>query len=126
MKESILMKKSAMLAAGIVSFCHSYSQSGNYILSNQLLRSGTGIGANVAEAGAAQTRKDFITKLAIASKEARETMYWLKLIQAGESASSSCDALIADTEEIIRLLTASVKTAQRNKRSSNTSPRTKH
>jgi four helix bundle protein len=52
-----------------------------FVLSRQLVRSGTSIGANVAEAGSAQSRKDFISKMAIASKEARETEYWLCLLR---------------------------------------------
>lgn len=52
-----------------------------FILSKQLLRSGTSIGANVCEAQAAQSRKDFASKMAIASKEARETLYWLRLLK---------------------------------------------
>ena len=84
MKESILRMKSHELAEAIVLFCRKQKNTHNYIIANQLIRSGTSIGACVAEAGAAQTRKDFITKMAIASKEARETMYWLKLIQANE------------------------------------------
>lgn len=55
-------------------------QKSEYVLSKQLLRSATSIGANVEEAIAGQTRKDFITKMSIASKEARETRYWLRLL----------------------------------------------
>lgn len=124
MKESILKIKATNLGIEIVAFCNRYSKSGSYILSNQLLRCGTSVGANVAEASAAQTRKDFITKLAIASKEARETIYWLKLIQSEGMADNSCESLIARTEEVIRLLTSSVKTAQKNE--SNGKINTKH
>ncbi len=52
-----------------------------YVLSKQILRSGTSIGANIEEANAGQTKKDFLAKMSIASKEARETLYWLKLLR---------------------------------------------
>ena len=55
-----------------------------YVISKQVLRSATSIGANVEEANAAQTKKDFITKMSIASKEARETKYWLRLLQKSQ------------------------------------------
>ena len=116
MKEDILKSKSFQLAESIVEFCGIYSISHNHVISNQLLRCGTSIGACVAEAGAAQTKRDFITKLSIASKEARETLYWLKLINSSNNKFQNIQSLIADTEEIIRLLTASVKTAQKNEK----------
>ena len=116
MQESILKLKSFHLAESIVEFCGKQKNSQNYIIANQLLRSGTSIGACVAEAGAAQTRRDFITKMAIASKEARETLYWLKLIHLSGNNSKDCESLIKETEEVIRLLTATVKTAQLNNR----------
>ena len=60
MKESILKIKALFLGSNIIAFCGKYSRSHNFVVSNQLLRSGTSIGANVSEAGAAQTKKDFI------------------------------------------------------------------
>jgi len=118
MKEDILKIKSCQLADSIVGFCGTYSKSRNYVLSNQLLRCGTSIGACLAKAGASQTKKDFITKLSIASKEARETLYWLHLLKATEADPVKCESLISAAEEIIRILTASVKTAQKNEKSS--------
>jgi four helix bundle protein len=84
-----------------------------YVLSEQLLRSATSIGANVCEAKAAQTKKDFITKMAIASKEARETQYWLRLI-ASTFPEINMQYYISQIESIIRILTKIVKTAQQN------------
>ncbi len=82
-----------------------------FILSKQLVRSGTSIGANTEEASAAQSRKDFISKMSISSKEARETNYWLRLLRD----SNLCDGidyseLIRESEEIIAILTSIVKT----------------
>ena len=85
-----------------------------FVLSKQLLRSGTSIGANVEEASAAQTKKDFICKMAIASKEARETRYWLKLLSRSKLADLDYSSYLRDIEDIIRMLTKIVKTSQQN------------
>jgi len=81
-----------------------------YVMSKQLLRSGTSIGANIEEAQAGQSRKDFISKMSIASKEARETHYWLQLLK--HSGFISKDETIKDCEELIRLLTSIVKSSE--------------
>lgn len=86
---------------------------GESVLSRQVLRSGTSIGANVEEAQAAQSRMDFISKMAIASKEARETRYWLRLLKETHQLDAKHVAsLLEDCEELMRLLTAIVKTSQ--------------
>ncbi len=89
-----------------------------FIMSKQLVRSGTSIGANVEEATAAQSRKDFISKMAISSKEARETNYWLRLLRD----SNLCEGidyseLIKESEEIIKILTSIVKTTSQTNNS---------
>ena len=74
-------------------------------LGKQLLRSGTSIGANTEEAQAGQSRADFISKYAIALKEARETLYWLRLLQAAHPKSDdSFDVLIREAEEISKII----------------------
>ena len=84
-----------------------------FVLSKQILKSGTSIGANVEEASAAQSRNDFVSKMAIASKEARETLYWLRLLEAGDYLdSNAARSLSDDCDELICLLTAIVKTAK--------------
>jgi len=86
-----------------------------YVLGTQLLRSGTSIGANVEEALGAKSRKEFINSMNIAKREARETRYWLKLLQeAAVGTSSICEELLREAEVITRILTAIVKTSQRN------------
>ncbi len=85
-----------------------------YILSKQFLRSACSIGANVEEAGAGQTKKDFIAKMAIASKEARETKYWLRLLDRSRIVKADYAGLLITVESIIRILTKIVKTAQEN------------
>ena len=83
-----------------------------FILSKQLLRSGTSIGANVEEASAAQTKRDFITKMSIASKEARETRYWLRLLDKSKLVDLDYSFYLQSVEHIINILTKIVKTSQ--------------
>jgi len=83
-----------------------------YVLSKQLLRAGTSVGANVEEAQAAQSKKDFISKMSIAAKEARETLYWLKLLKYGKYIMKV--EILIDSEELIRLLTSIVKSSEKN------------
>ncbi len=84
-------------------------------LSKQVLRSGTSIGANIEEAKHAQSKLDFIHKLSIAQKEAGETNYWIRLLNKSEFLGDKLAAsLIADCDEIQRLLAASIKTAKNN------------
>ena len=78
----------------------------------QLLKSGTSIGANVEEAIAAQSRKDFISKMAIASKEARETRYWLRLLDKSKLVDIDCGKCLEKVEHIINIITKIVKTSQ--------------
>lgn len=82
-------------------------------LANQLLRSGTSIGANVEEAQAGQSKADFIAKMSIARKEARETHYWLRLLKESEIVpESQLSEIVQEADEIIRILTAIVKTSK--------------
>ena len=82
-----------------------------YILSKQLLRSGTSIGANISESGGAFSRKDFEFKLSLAYKEARETAYWLKLLMASDLLDIHLvNELIDDVEELQRLIGSSLIT----------------
>jgi len=85
-----------------------------FILSKQLLRSGTSIGANVFEAEAAQSKADFISKMSIASKEARETMYWLLLLEKSELVKMDYEPASKECESIIKILTSIVKTSKSN------------
>jgi four helix bundle protein len=81
-----------------------------YILSKQLLRSGTSIGANVAEAQQAQSRPDFVAKLSISLKETSETIYWLGLLEATDYLTKAeFDSIISDCVEIEKILTSSIK-----------------
>lgn len=105
------------LAVRIVKQCQVLDQSlgTNRTLSNQLLRAGTSIGANVEEAQAAQSRKDFISKMSISSKEARETFYWLRILIASDIMSEQkLTPLKTEANEIISIITTIVKNAAAN------------
>ena len=114
-RESKVKQKSYAFALLVIDAARMLQQRKEYVLSNQLLRSGTSIGANVEEANAAQTKRDFIAKMAIASKEARESDYWLRLLSdAGYLDKGSADELRSMCLELIKMLTAIVKTSQLN------------
>ena len=84
-----------------------------YILTKQLLRSGTSIGANVVEAQQAQSRADFISKLSIALKEAVETDYWLRLLkEADDLTETEFSSIYSDCKELEKLLTSIIKTTR--------------
>ena len=93
-----------------------------FVLSKQFLRAGTSIGANVSEAQAAQSRNDFISKMSIASKEARETHYWIRLLkQSGYfKGHKKLGLLEKDISSIMRILTSIVKTTRENNPKPNT------
>jgi len=79
-KDNIVLNKSFDFALEIIELYKMLKSKNEFVISKQLLRSGTSIGANVEEATASQSKKDFATKMSIASKEARETRYWLRLL----------------------------------------------
>ena len=86
------------------------------MLSKQVLRSGTSIGANIEEANHAQSKSDFIHKLSIAQKEAFETHYWIRLLRDSAYLKSDwAESLLSDCEEVQKLVTASIKTAKANR-----------
>ena len=84
-----------------------------YVLSKQILRSGTSIGANISEAEYAQSKPDFYAKMSIALKEANETHYWLRLLYASEYINrTEFESLFRDVNELLRLLISICKSAQ--------------
>jgi four helix bundle protein len=112
MSESIIREKSFNFSIQIIALYKIMLSQKEYVLSKQLLKSATSIGANVEEALAGQSRKDFIAKMAIASKEARETKYWLLLIEKSNLIEIDVSKHLINIEEIIRILTSIVKTSQ--------------
>jgi len=111
-KENVILDKTFDFSLNIIELYKHLANNKEYVISKQILRSGTSIGANVEESTAAQTKKDFITKMAIASKEARETRYWLRLLKRSQLVKSDYDKYLSDIEEIIKIITSIVKTAQ--------------
>ena len=85
-----------------------------YVISRQLLRSATSIGANVHEASAAFSKRDFAYKMSIASKEARETQYWLKILDQGQLTNCNLKEYMEEIKSIINVTTAIVKTTQKS------------
>ena len=114
MKKSILKDKSKAFALRVIRLYKYLCEEGKeYILSKQLLRSGTSIGANIAEAFYGQSEADFVSKLSIAQKETGETMYWLELLHESEYLKrNEYDSIYSDAEELIKLLTSSIKTVK--------------
>ncbi len=114
MKDNIIVNKSFDFAVKIV---HVYKQlmidQKEYILSKQLLRSGTSIGANIEEAVGGISRKDFIAKLQISYKECRETIYWIKLLTTTEILKKNlANELHKDADEILRIIVAILKSSK--------------
>lgn len=113
MTESPIKEKSFMFALKIIDLYKYLIGKNEYVLSKQILRSGTSIGANVREAQQAQSRKDFISKMSIALKESHETDYWLALlIQAELIESTIFNDLNNLNIEIMKLLTSIIKSSK--------------
>jgi len=108
-KNNVIREKSFLFALSIITFYKKLSAKREYVIGNPLLKSGTSIGANIEEALAAQSRKDFLHKMSLASKKGRETKYWLRLIAQGKIMKVSPD-LFMEIEEINSILTSIVKT----------------
>ena len=111
MRDNTILRKSLAFSVRIVNL-HKYltSQKKEYILSRQMCKSGTSIGANIAEAQRAQSTADFVSKMKIALKEASETQYWLQLLHETDYLSDKAfDSLHKDLLEIIKILTSICK-----------------
>lgn len=114
MKSNVVMDKSYAFALRIIK-SHGYlcTEKKEFVLSNQLLRSGTAIGALIKEAEHAQSRADFINKMSIALKEANETEYWLMLMHdSGYFDEKAYSSIVEDCKELIKLLVSIVKSTK--------------
>jgi len=112
MADSIAREKSYDFALQIVRLCVRLKEEKHFEIASQLLRAGTAIGANVEEALAGYSRKDFAAKMGIASKEAREANYWLRLLTDAGLLNGKEGDLLASSEELVRILTSIVKTTR--------------
>lgn len=111
MKDNLIREKSYEFALKVISLYRELQKENEFVLSKQMLRSGTSVGANVEEAQAGQSRADFLSKMSIASKEARETCYWLRLLR--DSCIADHDRitpLLDEAERLVKVLTSIVKT----------------
>lgn len=113
-QENPVREKSYVLAVHVVKFCFwLQKERKEYIVSKQLLKSGTSIGANVEEAQQSQSRADFLSKMSIALKEAYESRFWLRLIRDTQLATSEqMHTLFDQVEELIRLLVSITMTSK--------------
>lgn len=116
MADNIIENKSFDFAVRIVNlYKHLTSEKKEFVLSKQLLRSGTSIGANVSEAQRGQSKADFKAKMSIALKEANETLYWIRLLSKTDYlADSQFTSLETDITEIIKLLVSICKSSNTN------------
>lgn len=119
-KDNIIQQKSFEFAVRIVNlYKYLSTDKKEFVLSKQLLRSGTSIGANVEEAIGGQSEKDFLSKLSISYKEARETAYWLKLLNATDYLTDQeAQSLLNDVDEICKILGSIQKTVKSKIRNS--------
>ena len=117
MKENLLIDKSIVFASRIVKLHqHLTKTKKETIISKQVVRSGTSIGANINEANYGQSKADFISKMSIALKETAETEYWLRLLILSEYITEKeGESLLNDCLEIKRILVSSLNTAKENK-----------
>ena len=117
METNVIVEKSLDFAVRIVNLYKFLRREHHeYVMSKQILRSGTSIGANVSEAERGQSRADFTAKMNIALKEANETQYWLKLLYRTDFISrSQYDSLYKDVDELLKILTAICKSSVQGK-----------
>ena len=99
MKENIILDKTFQFSLNIIKYCEFLHNEKKFVIANQLLKSGTSIGANIREAQNCESQNDFIHKFKIAAKEIEETNYWLLLCQHSEN-YPNCDELISELKEI--------------------------
>ena len=115
MKENIIQKKSYDFALKIIATYKTFfkTREGEGVLLKQLLRCGTSVGANIEEAEGAISKKDFISKVSIAFKEARECLYWLRLLSDSGILGKECsDTLIGDCTELLKIMNSILKTSK--------------
>ena len=118
MKENLLIDKSLAFASRIIKlYQYLTTTKQELVISKQIVRSGTSIGANINEANYGQSKADFISKMHIALKETSETEYWLRLLTMSEYLTSDMgDSLLTDCFELKRMLVASINTAKKEEK----------
>ena len=116
MKENVLKDKAYAFALEIIKVYKTLTeQQREYVLSKQLLRAGTSIGANLEEADGAQSKRDFLHKVSISFKEARETHYWIRLLNDSQYLPNEAASLLQQQcDELLKIMTAVIKTTKAN------------
>lgn len=112
-RQNLIVDKSFHFALRVVEFCEMLEENKKFVISHQLLKSGTSIGANVKEAQNAESRPDFIHKMKIAIKESEETEYWLMLCKHSKNYPFD-ENLLDENKEILRILNSIITTSKRN------------
>ena len=112
-KENIIVEKSFRFALKVVLYCELLEDKKKFVLSRQLLRSGTSIGANVREAQNAESKVDFIHKIKLAAKEADETEYWLLICKYTPSYPFE-EQLLIDAQELLKILSKIISSSKSN------------
>jgi four helix bundle protein len=116
MTKITIQEKSYSFALRVIALYRVMVAHNEFVLSKQVLKSGTSIGANIEEAQAGQSRADFLSKMSIASKEARETRYWLRLIRDSKILGTRDVApLLEESDELVRIISSIVKTTATSK-----------
>ncbi|MEP7264215.1 MAG: four helix bundle protein [Bacteroidota bacterium] len=113
-QENLILDKSFEFALDVIQLYNIHINQKEYVLSKQFLRSGTAIGALIEEAQGAHSKKDFIAKMEIAYKEARETKYWFRLLERSQLVKADYHLYIIKSDEILKLLTAIIRSSKQN------------
>jgi four helix bundle protein len=113
-EKNLILDKSFNFSLQIISLYKQMVGGREYVISKQVLRSATSIGANIEEALAGHSKRDFVAKLIISHKEARETRYWLKLIEHGKLCDVSIVTHQKEVNDIINILSAIISTSKKN------------
>lgn len=114
MSKSIIVEKTYYFSKRISKCCDLLQDKREFVIANQLLKSGTSVGANVVEGEYAQSKKDFLSKMNIALKEAKETEYWIDLVKNTKNYEGDWHSLLGDCVEIIKILHSIAKTTRNN------------
>lgn len=112
MKKSIVQQKSFDFALSAIPIYKVLRENKEWVFANQFIKAATSIGANINEALAAYSRKEFTSKMSIASKEARETLYWINLMEHGKILEHDFTLIKEKATELVKMLTSIVKTSQ--------------
>jgi four helix bundle protein len=114
-KENLIVSKTLLFSIQIIKFSEILEPNRKFVIAKQLLRAGTSIGANVWEAQNSESKADFIHKIKIATKEADEVTYWLKLCELSESYPQPEQIIIEELTQIIRILSRIISSSKMNK-----------